>query len=413
MDLELVTVGNELLLGFTLNTNARDLARTLAPAGVRVVRHVTVGDTAAEIQDAVVSALDRTGFVIVSGGLGPTADDLTREAVAEAFGLPLEIDPHVLRSIEARFARVRPGQPMPQSNRKQAAVPAGAQVLENSRGTAPGLWIDRDGQVVVLLPGVPRELNELVRAHVIPRIQSTGEAARVVASRVLRTTGISESALANLLDDRLQAVTEVEVAFLPSLEGVDVRLTAAGPRTVVSLALDAAEAVLRPVLGAHCYGTDDDDLAALVLSMLRSRGASLAVAESCTGGLIGARLTEIPGSSDVFLGGVTAYANAAKIREVHVDWDVLTAAGAVSEEAVRAMALGVQARFGATAGVAITGIAGPSGGTADKPVGTVWIGAAMAGDVAAVKRHLPGTRYEVRRRAAQAALDLLRRLLAD
>ena len=411
MDLEIVVVGNELLLGFTNDTNVGEAARALTPVGARVIRCTTVGDNLADIREAVGGALDRTRFVVVSGGLGPTADDITREAVAEELGLALSVDQAVLDDIETRFARYRPG-PMPTSNRKQAEVPAGAEVLSNAHGSAPGLWITSDRGTAVLLPGVPREFRALMAEHVVPRLRAMTVDGSVIVSRTLRTTGISESALANDLEDVLGAIGDVEIAFLPTLDGVDLRITAHGARADSDQAIEEAAARLRPVLGTHLYGTGDSDLAAVVLDRLRCLGARLAVAESCTGGLIGARLTEIPGSSAVFLGGMVTYSDESKTRDLGVDPSVLARDGAVSDATARAMVAGVANRFGAQAAIAVTGVAGPGGGTEDKPVGTVCFAALWDGSVESMKRHVPGSRYDLRRRAAQAAMDLLRRMLA-
>ncbi len=410
MDIEFVTVGTELLLGFTHDTNAAVFARSLAPVGARVVRRATVADDPDSIRAAVSDALNRTGFAVVSGGLGPTTDDITRESVAEELGLELSIDQTVLSDIEARFARLHRG-PMPESNRKQAQVPEGAEVLANAFGTAPGLWIATDRGTVVLLPGVPREFRALTEEHLVPRLAALADSEIVIVSRTLRTTGVSESSLTDNLGEHLLTISHVEVAFLPSLDGVDIRLTATGAHDFVARALDGAETALRPVLGQQLYGINDADLAALVLAELRARGARLAVAESCTGGLIAARLTEVPGSSDVFTGGVVTYADEAKIHDLGVDPDELARAGAVSDEVARAMVQGVVDRYDANAGIAVTGIAGPTGGSEEKPVGTVYLACAWNGAIEVVKRHIPGTRHEVRRRAVQAALDLLRRML--
>ena len=410
MDLEIVTVGNELLLGFTQDTNARDLARDLASVGGRVVRRATVGDEPRAIGDAVGQALDRTGFVVTSGGLGPTSDDLTREAVARELRLELKVDPSVLDDIVARFAKFRPG-PMPASNRKQAEVPVGAEVLTNARGSAPGLWIDDARGTVVLLPGVPSEFRAMTSAYLVPRVRERSGTAHRVQSRTLRTTGVSESGLADRLADQLPSLPDVELAFLPSLESVDIRVTASGDADEVRRKLEVAEELLRPILGDQLYGVEDQDLAALLLETLRQRNARLAVAESCTGGLIAARLTEVAGATDTFLGGVVTYANEAKTRDLGVPSDVIERVGAVSVEVADAMVRGVTDRFGVDAAIAVTGIAGPSGGTGEKPVGTVCLAAAWRGEIQVVKRIIPGSRYEVRRRAAQAALDLLRRML--
>jgi nicotinamide-nucleotide amidase len=422
MDCELVTVGTELLLGFTVDTNAAEAGRALAAAGLRLVAHGTVADEPHAVRAAVGAALERSGTVIVTGGLGPTEDDLTRDAVAALFGRRLVRDPAVLAALEERFRRLARG-PMPDANRRQADVPEGATVLPNARGTAPGLWLEDDrGRVVVLLPGVPAEMRGLLEAEVIPKLlarrqagagapgQGEGEA---ILSRTLRTTGISESALADRVGDPRRLLGEhLTLAWLPGEEGTDLRLTAWGlPRAAAETALAGAVDALRPLVGEYGYGEGDTDLAALVLAELERRGAKLAVAESCTGGLVGARLTAVPGSSRVFLGGVVAYDNEVKCGLLGVSADVLAGRGAVSEEVVREMCAGAARVFGAEAAVAITGIAGPEGGTAEKPVGTVWIGVRWDGTVRAFHYVFPGGRELVRRRAAQAALDGLRRAL--
>ena len=429
MDCELLTVGTELLLGYTVDTNAAQAGRLLADAGVRVTRRATVGDDAQAVRDAAGAALDRTGTVIVTGGLGPTPDDLTREAVAALFGRRLVRDPAILAALEDRFRRLGRG-PMPESNARQADVPEGAAVLPNRWGTAPGLWLEGERGLAVLLPGVPVEMCGLLEAEVMPRLiarrshgrtdapahgaPDTDAGPDVIRSRQLRTTGISESALADRVGDPARLLgPNVTMAWLPSPEGTDLRLTAWGlPAAAAEAALGKAAAAVRPLLGAHCYGEDADDLAALILGELERRQVRLAVAESCTGGLIGARLTAVPGSSRVFVGGVVAYADDVKLHLLGVSVDALAAHGAVSEQVAREMAAGIGRSLGAEAAVAVTGIAGPDGGTADKPVGTTWIAALWKGQVRAFHFVFPGERDVVRRRAAQAALDALRRVLA-
>ncbi len=419
MDGELLTVGTELVLGLTVDTNAAELGRALAAAGVRVVRRTSVADEPAAIREAVLAARGRAGLLVVSGGLGPTKDDLTKKAVAEALGRPLRQDPAVLARLEELYRR-RGITKMPEANRSQAEVPEGATVLANRWGTAPGLWIeDGDARVVVLLPGVPAELRGLLEEEVLPRLRARLEAtagggSEVVRSRVLRTTGIAESALADLIGDPARLLPRgVTLAFLPSTDGTDLRLTAWRlPAAEADAALEAAARALRPKVGAHLYGEGDADLAAVVLDLLEQKGAHLAVAESCTGGLIGARLTAVPGSSRVFRGGVVAYDDDVKLHLLGVGAEALGAHGAVSEAVAREMAVGAARALEAEAAVAVTGIAGPSGATADKPVGTVWIAVAWRGDVRAFTHVLPGQRDAVRRRAAQWALDYLRRTVA-
>ena len=425
MDVELLTVGTELLLGYTVDTNAATAGRVLADAGMRVVRRATVGDDAEAVKDAAAAALERTGTVIVTGGLGPTADDVTREAVAALFGRRLVRDPQLLQALEERF-RIMGRGPMPASNARQADVPEGATVLPNRWGTAPGLWLEGErGRLAVLLPGVPVEMRGLLEHEVLPRLverrthgrtdaQTHGSGPEVIRSRTLRTTGISESALADRVGESAPLVgPNVTMAWLPSPEGTDLRLTAWGlPAAAADAALAKAIAAVRPLAGAHCYGEDDADLAALVLAELERRQCRLAVAESCTGGLVGQRLTAVPGSSRVFVGGVVAYANEVKLDLLGVSADALAAHGAVSEQVAREMAAGIARTLRTEAALAVTGIAGPDGGTEEKPVGTVWIAALWQGKVRAFHYVFPGERDVVRRRAAQAALDALRRALA-
>ncbi|HWP36847.1 MAG TPA: competence/damage-inducible protein A [Gemmatimonadales bacterium] len=415
MEVELLTIGTELLLGFTIDTNASDIARALASIGARVVRQTTVGDDEAAIGDALREALARTGFVIATGGLGPTRDDVTKQAAARLFNAPLELDERYLEVLRQRFESLGRG-PMPAANRSQAEVPRGAVVLKNRWGTAPGLWLEGPPGTVVLLPGVPREMRGLIEHEVVPRLgermRQLGSPDVVTRSRTLRTTGISESALADRIGDLEDQLAPARLAYLPGFEGVDLRLTVWGlAAAAAEEALDRGAELLRPALGHHLYGEGDADLAAIVLDLLRQRRLSLAVAESCTGGLLSGRLTAVPGSSDVFVGGIVAYSNTIKTAQLGVPADVIASRGAVSEETVRAMARGVMAQLGARAGVAITGIAGPSGGTPEKPVGTVWIAAAVESQERAVQRRFPGDREDVRRRSAQAGLDLLRGLL--
>jgi nicotinamide-nucleotide amidase len=410
--LEVVTIGTELLLGQILDTNAAELGRGLAAAGVEVVRHSSVADRPEAIRGAVAEALERTGFVITTGGLGPTRDDMTKREVAALFGKALEMDAGVLQSLEERFRRF--GRAMPAVNRTQAEVPEGATVLPNPRGTAPGLWVeDSRGRVVVMLPGVPSEMRGLLAEEVLPRLAAR-TSGTVVRSRTVRTTGIAESALAERVGTIEEAIAPLTLAYLPSTDGVELRVTAWG------LSADDADgrlaevsAQLRERAGEHCYGEDGTDLAAAVLEQLRRRRARLAVAESCTGGLLGGRITAVPGASDVFVGGVIAYDDDVKIAALNVPRDLIRAHGAVSEEVVLAMAQGAQQRFAAEGTLAVTGIAGPTGGTPEKPVGTVWVAARYGAEARALKRVFPGDRNEIRARSAQAALDLLRRMLAD
>ena len=419
MDCEILTVGTELVLGFTVDTNAAEMARALAEAGIRVRRRASVSDELADVRQALAVALERCGTVIVTGGLGPTPDDLTRQAAAEVFGARLVHDSAVLADLEEKYRRRGIAQ-MPASNRRQADVPEGATVLPNPIGTAPGLWIDDGhGRLAILLPGVPKEMRRLMESEVIPRLRSRGRAEdgeprAVIRSRTLRTAGIPESALADQVGDEQRLLPAgLSLAWLPSLAGVDLRLTAWNlGEEEARAALAQAAGSLRAKLGAHLYSEDGDDLAAVVLRALEDQGAKLAVAESCTGGLLGARLTAVPGSSRVFVGGVTAYANEAKLGLLGVSAEAIAEQGAVSEEVARQMARGVARALDAQAAIAVTGIAGPDGGTPSKPVGTVWIAVLWRDQVRTFTHAFPGDREDVRGRAAQWALNYLRRVVA-
>jgi nicotinamide-nucleotide amidase len=409
MDLELVTVGTELLLGFTVDTNGAELGRALAEAGVRVVRRTSVGDGEAEVRAAVSESLARTGAVLTTGGLGPTRDDLTKAVVAGIFGLPLEFREDLWAALLERFQRV--GRAPAENNRCQAEVPRGATVLVNRWGSAPGLWIEgplADGRpgLAILLPGVPREMRKLLEHEVMPRLAKRASG-RVIRSRTLRTSGIPESTLAERIGDVEQVIAPLTVAYLPGTSGVDLRVTAwdfepaeADRRLDQALELLESRAV-------GVFGRDGADLAAVVLGRLRARGMTLVTAESCTGGLLGARITSVPGSSAAFLGGIVAYDNRVKEEQLGVPAGLIAAHGAVSEPVAAAMAEGARARFGGDWALGVTGVAGPDGGTPEKPVGLVWIALAGPEGTTARQLRLFGGREEVRLRAADAALTLL------
>lgn len=412
MRLELVTVGTELLLGHTIDTNAAWIGQALAARGVELSRHVTVGDGATAIQDAVLEGLGRVGTVLTTGGLGPTRDDLTKTAIAAALGRPLSFSEVVWEELVARYARL--GRPLSTANRSQAEIPAGATVLPNPRGTAPGLWLEGEFGRVVMLPGVPREMRGLMRDQVLPRLAAMSGAGAVILSRTLRTAGIPESNLAALLGNIEESLAPMTLAYLPDVTGVDLRVTAWKlPEAEATARLEAAIDRLRGLAGGHAYGGDGEDLAAVVLARLRSRGLRLAVAESCTGGLLGGRITAVPGSSDVFAGGLVTYDDAGKIAVAGVDERLLAAEGAVSEPVAAALAAGAARNFGARVAVGITGIAGPGGGSAEKPVGTVCFGYIVGETLWTERRVFPGNRAEIRARSAQHALFALWTSLSD
>jgi nicotinamide-nucleotide amidase len=416
---ELITIGDELLLGFTIDTNAAHISRALAANGIEIVRRTTVGDEAESIALAVREALERTGAVITTGGLGPTSDDLTKPAIARIFGRAMKLDEAIAAKLQERWLARFPNSVFPSTNRTQAEIPEGARILVNRHGTAPGIWLeDERGRWVAMMPGVPREMRGMLAEELLPEIRTRMKGVQtVVLSGTLRTTGIAESAIAemlgpNFLGDPQSELGSLPLAFLPGVAGVDLRVTVKGlaPAPAQKLVKEAIMK-LRSRLEAYAYGEDDADLAAVVLDRCRTLKLKLAVAESCTGGMLGERLTSVPGSSDAFLGGVIAYHNDVKKQLLGVRAEDLERYGAVSEEVALQMAAGVRERTGADVGVSVTGIAGPGGGTAEKPVGLVWI-AIHGSDAKARRFHVVGDRAEIRQRAAQAALEMVRRTLA-
>ena len=407
MRLELVTIGTELLLGLTIDTNGAYLGERLGEIGVVVTRRSTVPDDPRAITEAIGEALGRTGAVLTTGGLGPTRDDLSKQAVAEVYGVAMRFDDRVWEDIVARFRRI--GREPSEANRTQAEVPEGAEVLTNRWGTAPGLWLEGEPGLTIMLPGVPKEMRGLLDRGVIPRLKARTSGA-VVRSLTVRTTSIPESSLAERLNPVEHLLTPLTLAYLPSTRGVDLRLTARGEAPDPSdRMLNEAATRLETLLGDGVYGRGHRDLADVVIERLRDAGRTLAVAESCTGGLLGARLTGIPGASDVFVGGVICYQDALKRDLLGVSEEVLAADGAVSVEVAKQMAHGVRERLGADVGVGITGIAGPTGGTPEKPIGTVCIGWSLGSQSTAVRLTLFGNREEIRERSTQAALHRLLR----
>lgn len=409
----MVSVGTELLLGQITDTNATYICRRLAECGIPVYFRQTVGDNFRRVQEAFRLAWSRAELVLFTGGLGPTEDDLTKEAVADALGAELVEDPESLAHLEQFFARR--GRAMTPNQRRQALIPRGAQAIPNRWGTAPGVFWEVDGRVVVMVPGVPREMRGMVDEFVVPELQRRGWVGQdVIRSRVLRTVGIGEGQLEEMIRDLIHT-TNPTVAPLAHLGEVHLRITARGAPDEVSRLLDQAEARLRDRLGDAVYGVDDETLDEAVAALLRESGLRVAVAESCTGGLVGERLTSVPGSSAYFVGGVVAYSNEAKSRLLRVPEELLERFGAVSAEVAEAMARGVRLEFGADVGLAVTGVAGPGGGTEAKPVGRVFLALADEHGARTVRADFgqePG-REGVRRLASQAALNLLRRYLLE
>ena len=410
MDLELVTIGTELLLGFTVDTNSAFAGKELAAIGVKVVRRTAVADTPEAIRGAVAEALTRTGAVLTTGGLGPTRDDISKVEVARLFEAPLEFRPEIWDGIIERFRRF--GRVPSDNNRIQAEMPRGAVELKNRWGSAPGIWLEGARGLVIMLPGVPREMRNLLTHEVLPRLAARG-GTTVVRSRTVRTTAIGESVLAERMGEIEREIAPLTLAYLPDLGAVDLRVTAWDlPAEDADRRLAAAIALLQARAGDHAFGEGNTDLAEVLLAEARGKGATIATAESCTGGLVAGRLTAIPGSSDVVIGGIVAYSDRVKLQDLAVPAAVLEREGAVSEPSARAMAEGAARALGASLTVAVTGIAGPGGGSEEKPVGTVWFATHYRGVTKSVKQLQFGERDEIRARAAQVALYLMwRRLL--
>lgn len=412
MRCEIVGVGTELLLGQIVNTNAAWIGQRLADVGWDCLRHTAVGDNQARIAEVIREALGRADAVIVTGGLGPTQDDVTREAMAAVAGVPLVRRPELEAWLRERFARMGV-QRMAEMNLRQADVPEGARYIDNPRGTAPGLIVEVDGKPAYAVPGVPREMEGMLEQVVLPDLAARAGEGRAIVSRTLRTAGVGESRLAERLTPLWEeaGAGEVTLAYLASPGEVRVRLTAVGATRDEALAdIAPVEARIREELGDIVYGTDDETLEAAVGRLLRERGGTLATAESLTGGLLGGRITAVPGSSGYYLGGVVAYATDAKASLLGVDQELLAGAGPVSEPVAAAMAEGARKAFGADLGLAATGVAGPAE-QAGRRVGTLCLGVADAAGTATRTLTAPGDRTQVRLWASAVALDLMRRRL--
>lgn len=402
---ELVSTGAELLSGRTVNTHAQTLARHLADLGLSLARDTTVPDDQAVIRETVREALGRVSVVVVSGGLGPTSDDITRDAVADVVEAQIVMHEPTCNAIRQRYARTN--RVWNDKVARHALVLSSADVLENRVGLAPGEAIAWKGKLIFLLPGPPHEFEAVLVDHVVPRLRAV--AGEPPLQQLFQLAGIGESDIIRLLPDDEFPGTGVDVAYCARPGSVEIRLSAP---PAASDAHARAAALVRKHLGEWIYSEARVELETVVVAALRSVGKTVAIAESCTGGLVGHRLTNVPGSSEVFLGGIVAYANASKLRELEVPSDLLARVGAVSREVAAAMADGVRSRFGSDYGLGITGIAGPGGGTEQKPVGLVYIALSEAGGTAIQEFRFAGPRATIKQMSAQLALDALRRRLS-
>lgn len=401
---EILNTGTELLFGSVINTHLSYLAQQLFPLGLRVQRQLTIPD-GDSIGDAIIESARRCEVILVTGGLGPTTDDITREIVSELTGRPLRLDDSILQKISQRFKKR--GLTMTDRTARQAFVPDGATELANDHGTAPGLYLPAQNGIphLFLFPGPPRELRPMFKTYALPILRSlVGN--HDLDARTYRTTGLGESQVERIIGERLLTIPGLELGYCARMGEVDVRVIGS------QLAVKAASELIERELGDYIVTTEDKELEDIVVELLTMKKATLAIAESCTGGLLASRITDVPGSSLVFIEGNVTYSNEAKTRTLSVSPELLSTVGAVSEEVARAMAEGALKRSGATYALSTTGIAGPGGGTDLKPVGTVFIGLASRGGATLVeKEFFPTDRPSFKRICTQHALEMIRRKL--
>ena len=408
MKCEIIAVGTELLLGNIVNSNARYLSERLAELGIDVHYHVTVGDNLSRLKEAVETSLRRSDIIITTGGLGPTDDDLTKEGVAEALGLKLIPHEKSLEKLDKYFKEAN--RPMPECNRKQGYIPEGAIVLENDNGTAPGIMIEKDDKVVILLPGPPKEMMPMFANQVFAYLKAKSNF--IISSRTLRVVGVGESSIQELLQHIFDEQSNPTVAPYAKDGEVHLRITAkCQNESEANSLLQEMETRITNILHENIYGYDEETLEYIVYKLLKKKGMTLSIAESCTGGLISGRLTNVSGVSSVFMNSIVTYSNQAKMKFINVQEKTLHEHGAVSAETAKEMARGIKQVSGTDIGISVTGIAGPEGGTIDKPVGLFYIGIAIGDIVEAHRFCYPGSRERIRGSATIKALDILRRKL--
>jgi nicotinamide-nucleotide amidase len=372
---EVITIGDEILFGQITDTNTAWIGTELTNIGIRVIRKTSVGDQADVILQALAEAHQRANVIIITGGLGPTKDDITKKTLCTYFGVELVRNETALALVTGFFEKR--GRVMTDLNRGQADLPANAVYVQNDWGTAPGMWFEYEGRVYVSLPGVPFEMKHLLANRILPKL-TEHFATPIIKHKMIRTVGIGESFLAERIEAWEDALPDhIKLAYLPSFGGVKLRLTATGTNDAqLDQELAAQVANVMPLIEKNVYGFDNDELETIVGTLLIEKNQTLAVAESCTGGYLSAQITKIPGSSAYFWGSIVSYSNSVKIAQLGVQPETLAQYGAVSEETIRQMAEGVRKALGTSVGIATSGIAGPGGGTPDKPVGTVWIACA-------------------------------------
>lgn len=411
MNAQIITIGDELLIGQTINSNASFIGKSLTDLEIEVQRQVVVGDDEQEILSEFASAWKNYDLVLVTGGLGPTHDDITCEAVTKFFNSELKKNDEVLNDIKERFARLN--RIMAPVNETQAMVPKIASIIRNYYGTAPGFWIEQENKMMAVMPGVPYEMKQMMTNYVIPKLSEKITGGDTVTKRLtLLTTGIAESTLFTKFGDIKEFLQGAKLAFLPSQFGVKLRITVTEKDEKSAFnKLNELEQKIRSFAGRFIYGKAEDNLAEVVGNLLKERGLTIAVAESCTGGNICNLLTNFSGSSKFLERGVVVYSNAAKVELLNVDEDTISTYGAVSKEVARQMADGIKSISGTDIGLSITGILGPTGGSDEKPVGTVFIGICDQNGCIAQKLNFGDDRILNKQRASQAALDIVRKYI--
>lgn len=406
---EIIAIGSELLTPERTDTNSLWLTEKLMDIGVEVKLKTIVGDDEARLEETIRDALKRSDVVITTGGLGPTEDDITRQVSARAAGRELTYSDELETELRERFQRW--GREMPEINKRQAYVIDGAEILPNPHGSAAGMLLEDSGKYLVVLPGPPREMKPMFEGHVVERLSQVAGDVHV-RRRILRVAGMGESALDELIAPIYKEFPDIQTSILFNRTEIEIHLMiAAADKTAGDVMLDDLVQRLSDRLGVSLFSTDGRTMEEVVGEILKARGETLSVAESCTGGLVGMRLTEIPGSSSYFMEGVVTYSNLAKMRLLGVPSEILDTHGAVSAETAKAMATGMRERSGTDYAISITGVAGPDGGSEEKPVGTVFVGYSDETLTKALNLLLPGDRHLIRWRSSQAALDYLRRQL--
>ncbi|WP_250632941.1 competence/damage-inducible protein A [Rhodoflexus caldus] len=408
---EIITIGDEILYGQITDTNSQWISAELDKIGVRTIRKTSVGDNQSAIVNALQAAEAVADIILITGGLGPTKDDITKRTLADYFGTELVFDQSVLDNITRLFSAR--GREVTPTNRQQAYVPANCKVLQNLIGTAPGMWFEHHGKVFVSMAGVPYEMKKMMKEAVLPMLQERFETPHII-HRMIKTINIPESTLSDMIEEwELALPPHLKLAYLPRMGQVRLRITGIGKDRDALLAdINRETEKVVAIIGKHFYGYDDDEIETTVAALLLEQGKTIATAESCTGGYIAHQFTQHAGSSRYFVGGIVAYSNEVKVSQLGVLPETLAAHGAVSEETVRQMAENVRVRYGASIGIATTGIAGPNGGTPEKPVGTVWIGYADGTQVIAKKLALSQERSLNISLTSNAVLDLVRKQLS-